>query len=95
MKTNLKLSLINKLGIYFVILSVAGFIFSCGGDKKQEKDASEEFDQAASELSNRVKKVIYEIPPPSEMPVLIQSTGASYNPDMSVALKRRKNIRQQ
>lgn len=90
MKTNFKISFIKKLGIYFIILSVAGLIFCCTGDKKQEKDSSEEFDQAASDLSDRVKKVIYEIPPPSELPVLIQSTGANYNPDLINNLDKAK-----
>lgn len=90
MKTKLIISFIKKLEIYFVVLSVVGYIVSCAGDKKQEKDASEEFDQAASELSDRVKKVIYEIPPPSEMPALIQSTGANYNPDLINELDKAK-----
>jgi hypothetical protein len=90
MKTNFKISFIKKLGIYLIILSAAGLIFSCTGDKKQEKDSGEEFDQAASDLSDRVKKVIYEIPPPSEMPALIQSTGANYNPDLINNLDKAK-----
>lgn len=90
MKTNFKISFIKKLGIYFIVLSTAGLIFSCTGDKKQEKDAGEEFDQAASDLSDRVKKVIYEIPPPSELPILIQSTGANYNPDLINNLDKAK-----
>jgi len=79
---------IKKIGIYLIILSVAGLMVSCASDKKREGDASEEYDQAESELSNRVKKVIYQIPPPSEMPTLIQSTGASFNPDLINALDK-------
>lgn len=90
MKTTIYPPFIKKIGICLFLLSIAGLIFSCAGDKRQEKDAAEEFDQAASELSGQVKKVIYQIPPPSEIPALIQSTGANYNPDLVNSLDKAK-----
>jgi hypothetical protein len=53
---------------------------SCGGEKKTE--TSSEFDNAASGLKDQVEKVIYEIPSPSEIPYVIQATGADYNGDL-------------
>jgi hypothetical protein len=90
MKTNLHHTIIKRSSVWFILMALAGLIFSCSGDRNQEKDAGEEFDRAASELSDRVKKVIYQIPPPSEIPVLIQSTGANYNPDLVNDLDKAK-----
>lgn len=58
------------------------FIFSCQSNKKKEAGASDEFDQAAEDLKKRVEKVVYDIPPPSEIPYIIQSTGADFNPNI-------------
>lgn len=72
---------INKINIklFFAILSFLAF--ACGSDKKQES-ASQEFDEAASEIQEKVEAIIYEIPSPSEIPFIIEATGAEYIPDL-------------
>jgi hypothetical protein len=55
--------------------------YSCGSDKKQES-SSQEFDEAASEIKERVEAIIYEIPSPSEIPFIIESTGAEFLPGL-------------
>ena len=55
--------------------------YSCGTDKKQET-SSDEFDEAASEIKEKVEAIIYEIPSPSEIPFIIQATGAEYIPQL-------------
>lgn len=90
MKTNLYTAFIRKTGLYFILIALAGIFVSCSGDKNQEQDEGEEFERAASELSDRVRKVIYQIPPPSEIPVLIESTGANFNPDLVNVLDKAK-----
>jgi len=82
MKKIKELSIINKVKFYFLALTIISLSVSCGTEKKQDETASKEFDEAASELTEKVKKVIYQIPPPSELPSIIQSTGANYNPDL-------------
>jgi hypothetical protein len=57
------------------------FILSCSTDKKQES-ASKEFDEAASEIKEKVEAIIYEIPSPSEIPFIIEATGAEFIPDL-------------
>lgn len=57
------------------------FAYSCGTDKKQET-SSDEFDEAASEIKEKVEAIIYEIPSPSEIPFIIQATGAEYIPQL-------------
>lgn len=67
-----------------ILVFFVGILASCSSDKKQESNsASEEFDAASEELKEKVEKVIYEIPPPSEIPYIIQGTGADYNPNIA------------
>ena len=56
-------------------------IYSCGSDKKQES-SSKEFEEAASEIKDKVEAIIYEIPSPSEIPFIIESTGADFIPGL-------------
>ncbi len=67
-------------------LSTIAFItvlFSCGGgDKQVDESASEAFDQAQSELKEQIEEVLYEIPPPSEIPYLLQATGADFDENL-------------
>jgi hypothetical protein len=66
------------------IFSIVLFFASCGSEKKKESsEAAKEFDEAAEEITEKVEKVIYEIPNPSEVPYLIQSTGADFNPGLT------------
>ena len=64
-------------------LSTIAFItvlFSCGGgDKQVDESASDAFDEAQSELKEQIEEVLYEIPPPSEIPYLLEATGADFN----------------
>ncbi len=63
------------------LLIIMLFAFSCSTDKKQET-SSDEFDEAASEIKEKVEAIIYEIPSPSEIPFIIQATGAEYIPQL-------------
>ncbi len=62
----------------FALLAVAG-LWSCGGGSKEENQNSKEFDQAEESLKDQIEDVIYNIPSPSEIPYLLQATGAEYN----------------
>jgi hypothetical protein len=65
------------------VLPVWGFVVSScgtgGGDK--EKNAAE-FEEANRSLSQSVEEVVYNIPSPSEIPYMIQQTGAEFNPSL-------------
>jgi len=72
-------SLLNYIA-YTVVISL---LTSCGGNSKKENDtSSEEFEQAKAELKENVKKVLYEIPSPAEIPFLLQATGADFNAEL-------------
>lgn len=67
------------------LLSIAClFIFSnCGDDKKKkDNEATDAFNKAKSEVAEDIDKVLHDIPSPSEIPFLLQSTGAEFNPDL-------------
>ncbi len=70
-------SIIGKLFALLVIIGLA----SCGQKTNNEEasDNSEAFDQAESEVREQIESVVYDIPSPSEIPFLLQATGAEYN----------------
>lgn len=65
---------------FYLILSV--FIVvglsSCGSSSSENKN-SEEFKEAEGSLQEQIEDVIYNIPSPTEIPYLLQATGAEYN----------------
>lgn len=73
-----KSTLINRLLMLFLILGLA----SCGGSpatEEETEDASEEFAEAEEELKGKIDAVIHELPPPSEVPFMLEATGADFN----------------
>jgi hypothetical protein len=53
-------------------------IWSCG-PKTDKKENSEEFSEAEKSLKEEIKDITYNIPPPSEIPYLLEATGAEFN----------------
>lgn len=69
-----------RLSIYlFSFIAVTG-LWSCGGGSKEDQSKnSEEFNQAEESLKEQIKDLVYNIPSPSEIPYLLQATGAEFN----------------
>ncbi len=68
-----------RLSIYlFSFLAVLG-LWSCGGSKEDQNKNSEEFNQAEGSLKDQIQDLVYNIPSPSEIPYLLQATGAEFN----------------
>lgn len=65
---------INLILSGFVMLILASC--SSGGDKSKNSD---EFKEAEQSLQKQIKDVIYNIPSPTEIPYLLQATGAEFN----------------
>jgi hypothetical protein len=64
---------------FFIVLLAAG-LASCGSSSKDEKDKnSDEFNEANDNLKQQIEDVVYNIPSPSEIPYLLQATGAEFN----------------
>ncbi|MDX1627457.1 MAG: hypothetical protein R3345_02090 [Fulvivirga sp.] len=58
-------------------------LVSCGSqkseDKAQDSTAFDEATEADANLKEQVQEVVYEIPSPSEIPYLLEATGAEFN----------------
>lgn len=64
------------------LLAVLIFVWSCGGsgsNSSSEATTSDEFQSAQAEVTEQIDKVIHELPPPSEVPLLLQQVGADFN----------------
>jgi hypothetical protein len=72
-----------KQPIYFILsLLLATGLASCNGSKEDKSKNSEEFDKANESLKQQIEEVVYNIPSPSEIPYLLQATGAEFNEDL-------------
>jgi hypothetical protein len=71
-----------QLSSKILLAIVISILVACGSDKKKDADAAKEFDAAQEQLKENVDKAIRDIPPPAEVPYIIQSTGADYNPNI-------------
>ncbi len=62
--------------------AILAVFVACGTNKKKEETTSQEYSEAANQLKEKVEKAIYNIPPPSQIPYIIESTGADFNPNI-------------
>ncbi len=62
----------------FSALTAIG-LASCGSSSSDKDKNSSEFKEAEESLSEQIEGVIYNIPSPSEIPYLLQATGAEFN----------------
>jgi len=69
---------VTRFGIICLTLLLTLGLWSCGS-KKEKEDNNDEFKQAEESLSDEIKDVAYNIPSPSEIPYLLQATGAEFN----------------
>ncbi|QSE99134.1 hypothetical protein [Fulvivirga lutea] len=71
---------LTKLGYISTLVLFVFCLASCGSEKKSEQaESSEDFEKAESDLKDQIQEVVYEIPSPSEIPFLLEATGAEYN----------------
>ncbi len=52
---------------------------SCGSSSGDQNKNSDEFKEAEESLKDQISEVVYNIPSPSEIPYLLQATGADFN----------------
>jgi hypothetical protein len=69
-----------KQSIYLILSAflMAG-LSSCGSSSSDKEKISDEFKEAEGSLQKQIEEVIYNIPSPTEIPYLLQQTGAEYN----------------
>jgi hypothetical protein len=59
-------------------VSASLILWSCGGSSTKDENA-EDFKDAEQSLKDQIQDVVYNIPSPSEIPYLLQATGAEFN----------------
>lgn len=74
---------IKSLFINGLSVLALGALIACGGSEKNTENESAEFDAAKEELKQKIEEVAYKIPDPTEVPYLIEATGAEYNADFT------------
>jgi hypothetical protein len=82
---------LNRLSSYLIACTTAFLLGSCGSSTKEANQNSDEFKQAEESLKDQIKDVVYNIPSPSEIPYLLQATGAEFNQGL---LNDRKKVDQ-
>jgi hypothetical protein len=80
---------LNRLSSYLIAFATAFLLGSCGSSTKENSQNSDEFKQAEESLKDQIKDVVYNIPSPSEIPYLLQATGAEFNQSL---LNDRKKV---
>jgi hypothetical protein len=70
-----------KQSIYFFLSAMMALgLAACGSSTKEDQNKnSEDFKEAEGALKNQIEEVVYNIPSPSEIPYLLQVTGAEFN----------------
>ena len=69
-----------KQPIYFLLsVLLAAGLASCASSNEDKNKNSDDFDDANESLKKQIEEVVYNIPSPSEIPYLLQATGAEFN----------------
>lgn len=66
------------LFVLFLATVIFGFT-SCSKSGENKDENSKEFDEASTATKEQIDEVAANIPPPSEIPYLLQATGAEFN----------------
>lgn len=82
---------VSRFSTYLIALATASLLAACGSSTKKDEQSSDEFKQAEESLKDQIKDVVYNIPSPSEIPYLLQTTGAEFNQSL---LNDRKKVDQ-
>ncbi len=61
-----------------ITVSASVILWSCGGSSNKEEN-SQDFQAAEESLKDQIQDVVYNIPSPSEIPYLLEATGAEFN----------------
>ena len=70
------------LSYFSFITLIAMGLASCGSSSSDKDKNSSEFKEAEQSLKEQIEEVIYNIPSPSEIPYLLQATGAEFNQNL-------------
>jgi hypothetical protein len=77
-----KMTRINSKVIAAFLCSLCILVYSSCSSPKQEENQEEAFEQVEDQVQRQIEGLLDNVPPPSEIPFLIQSTGAGFNMDL-------------
>lgn len=78
-----------KRPLYFIAsASLALGLYACGSSSDDKNKNSDEFKEAEQSLKSQIEEVVYNIPSPTEIPYLLQATGAEYNAQLTNPLAK-------
>jgi hypothetical protein len=80
---------LNRLSSYLIACATAFLLGSCGSSTKENAQNTDEYSEAEKTTTDQIKAVVYNIPSPSEIPYLLQATGAEFNQSL---LNDRKKV---
>jgi hypothetical protein len=78
-----------KFSALVILLLSLAVVWSCGKKNPKSDGDSDGFNKAKGDLPQEIKKVVYKIPRPSEIPYMLEATGAEFN--QSLVNDRRKS----
>ncbi|HET9486699.1 MAG TPA: hypothetical protein VFO54_04670, partial [Chryseosolibacter sp.] len=64
---------------FFLMATLALALTFCSKSGEDASQDSQEFDEANESLKEQIEGLTYNIPPPSEIPYMLQATGAEFN----------------
>jgi hypothetical protein len=70
---------LNRLTNFCVCVVLAAGLASCGSSSSDKDKNAADFQAAEDSLKQQIEEVVYNIPSPSEIPYLLQATGAEFN----------------
>jgi hypothetical protein len=68
--------------LFYLVATLILSLASCSKSGEDKNENSKEFDEANESLQHQIEEVAYHIPPPSEIPYLLQATGAEFNENL-------------
>lgn len=68
--------------LFYLVVTLVLTLASCSKSGEDKNQNSKEFDEANESLQHQIDEVAYNIPPPSEIPYLLQATGAEFNANL-------------
>ena len=75
--------------LFFAACLSLAWAVSCTSSSQQEQQESSATEQPkSSPMSEKIQSIVYEVPTPSEIPYIIQGTGAGYNEALINDIKR-------
>lgn len=73
-----------------ILFTLSAVLFSCGGSSKSESNSEKQqaFDEAEQKIAKDLNVVIADLPSPTEVPYLLQATGADYSESLINSLDK-------